>query len=182
MRDFEPTMTEQIEIFIKLLMTASQTSSAVNMTEYTKRLGMDIVGLLAFGYALNLQTDPKNRFMIRGIAVGTYQSNCFMQFPKLKALRLHHLLGIVGYKQWRGYRDILRQMVRSRLSEPTHAKHDLYSFVADYVGNSGEGLQIDELWSEALFFFPAGMLQSHHMRFPRTKTCFMDASLNAATE
>lgn len=50
-------------------------------------------------------------------------------------------------------------MINSRLSEEKHAKTDLYSFVVDHLDldNREDGLTTRELWSEALFFFPAGM-------------------------
>ncbi|KAI0532291.1 cytochrome P450 [Xylaria digitata] len=154
-RAFEPTMTEQIEIFIQQLWSSSRVSDPVNVTERCKWLGMDIVGHLAFGYALNLQTDPTNRYMTPGLAVSTYQFNCFMQCPLLKTLRLHHLIGITGTKERLKYAKTLHYIIRNRLSEPTHAHNDLYSFVADHLDNASGGIQTSELWSEAVFFFPA---------------------------
>lgn len=49
MRAFEPTMLEQVDIFIEQLLASAHDCSPVNMTERCKWLGMDIVGLLAFG-------------------------------------------------------------------------------------------------------------------------------------
>ncbi|KAI0415028.1 cytochrome P450 [Xylaria grammica] len=154
-RAFEPTMTEQIEIFIQQLLLSSRDSEPVNMTERCKWLGMDVVGHLAFGYALNLQTDPTNRFMIPGLAVSTYQFNSFMQWPLLKTLGLRHLLGITSTKDRLKYAKVLYHIIGNRLSEPVHAHNDLYSFVADHLENATDGIQTSELWSEAVFFFPA---------------------------
>ncbi|KAI0010008.1 cytochrome P450 [Xylariaceae sp. FL0662B] len=156
MRAFEPTMTEQVDIFIDQLLASSRDSSTVNMTDRCKRLGMDIVGLLAFGYPLNMQTDPTYRFVLRGLAVGTYQNNSFMQFPLLKKLGLHHLLLIVGFAQRVKYKRMLQLMISTRLREEKHAKHDLYSFVVDDLDNAADGITASKVWSEALFFFPAG--------------------------
>ncbi|TGJ78509.1 hypothetical protein E0Z10_g10253 [Xylaria hypoxylon] len=125
------------------------------MTERCKWLGMDIVGHLAFGYAINLQTDPTNRYMIPGLAVSTYQFNCFMQYPLLKRLGLHHLIGVADTKARLEYARILYHIIGTRLSEPTHAHNDLYSFVTDHLDNAADGIQTSELWSEAVFFFPA---------------------------
>ncbi|KAI1431071.1 hypothetical protein GGR50DRAFT_698356 [Xylaria sp. CBS 124048] len=98
-------MLEQIDVFIRRIQlasastTGSRDSQLVNMTDLTKRLGADSVGCLAFGYALNVQTDPKCRFVLGGeLAVGSYQNNKFLQFPLLKKLGLHNLMALVtGY-------------------------------------------------------------------------------------
>ncbi|KAI3326159.1 cytochrome P450 [Xylariaceae sp. AK1471] len=158
MRSFEPTMIEQIDIFIEQLSSAATAKepTPVNITDLTKRLGMDIVGHLAFGFALNLQTDPTYRFVLQGLAVGAYQNNCFMQFPMLKKLGLHNLLLIMGFTSRMKYRKLLQQMITSRLAQEKHAKNDLYSFVVDHLDDPMNGVTTSELWSEALFFFPAG--------------------------
>lgn len=156
MREFEPTMMEQIDIFIDQLRASSEHRTPVNMTDSCKRLGLDIVALLAFGYPLHLQTDSKYRFLIRGLHVGGYQNHCFMQFPPLKKLRLHHFLLLAGYSQRKKYIRMLQLMISSRLSEDKHAKHDLYSFVVDQLDNTADSITTSQLWSEALFFFPAG--------------------------
>ncbi|KAK7750393.1 hypothetical protein SLS62_007692 [Diatrype stigma] len=162
MRAFEPTMMEQVDIFIGQLLTSCQqqgtsTSTVVNMTDRCKRLGMNIVGLLAFGFDLKMQTDPTYLFVIRGLSLGGYQNNCFMQFPSLKKLRLHALLVVAGYSQRIKYLRMLQTMVSTRLAEEKHAKNDLYSFVIDHIDDTtDDSMKISELWSEALFFFPAG--------------------------
>lgn len=157
MRGFEPTMIEQVDIFIRQLLASSHDSSPVNMTDCCKRLGMDIVGLLAFGFPLNMQTDPTYRFMLDGISLGTYQNNCFLQFPPLKKLGLHHLLPLLGFSQRIKYLRMMQHMISTRLSQDKHAKNDLYSFVVDHLDNTTDGMKTNELWSEALFFFPAGL-------------------------
>ncbi|KAI0418237.1 cytochrome P450 [Xylaria grammica] len=165
MRSFEPTMLDQIDVFIEQIQLASSSMSGtegsqpVNITDLTKRLGADIVGHLAFGYALNMQTDPVYRFVLRGLAVGSYQNNTFMQFPMLKRLGLHNLVTILGgYASRMKYKDMLQKMITSRLSQEKHAQNDLYSFVVDHLDLDGSknGVKTSELWSEALFFFPAG--------------------------
>ncbi|KAI0097286.1 cytochrome P450 [Nemania sp. FL0031] len=156
LRAFEPTMAGQIDIFIQQLVVSSRNSSPINMTERCKRLGMDIVGLLAFGYALNLQTDPTNRYILPGLAVETYRFNCFMQCPSLKRLGLDRVIEVLGYKAKMKYTKNLDHMIKARLSELTHAKDDLYSVVAPHLDNTTDGIGTSELWSEALFFLPAG--------------------------
>lgn len=85
-RSFEETMVEQVNIFVNQLMASYQESptSPINMTERCERLGLDTATLYAFGYALNTQTSSEHRFFIRGLAIGTWQNNCFMQFPLFK--------------------------------------------------------------------------------------------------
>ncbi|KAI0016102.1 cytochrome P450 [Xylariomycetidae sp. FL0641] len=157
MREFEPTMQKEVDIFISELRktVSSNEISYADMSDRCKRLGMDIVGHLAFGYSLQLQTDITNRFMLRGLAVGTYQNNCFMQFPLLKKIGLHNLFLLLGYSQRMKYMRTLEHMIRSRLSEGAHDKNDLYSFVYDHLNIPADGITTSELWSEALFFFPA---------------------------
>lgn len=157
MRTFEPTMMGQINIFLDQLRLDARNSRPVDLTERCKRLGMDIVGLLAFGSPLNLQTDPTYRFFLRGMAIGTYQNNSAMQFPLLKKLLLHYLLIVLGYAQRMKYLRMLQNLINTRLSEEKHARNDFYSFVIDHLDEADSELTANGLWSEALFLFPAGM-------------------------
>ncbi len=59
--------------------------------------------------------------------------------------------------QKKSYLRLLQEMIKVRLKEEKHARYDLYSHLADYVDSpDGESLSLSEIWSEALFFFPAG--------------------------
>ncbi|KAH8890388.1 cytochrome P450 [Thozetella sp. PMI_491] len=155
LREFEPTMLGEINTFMQQLMKEARRMQPVDLSERSKQLGMDIVGLLAFGYPLKMQTEPAHRFMIRGLKVGTFQNNSFMQWPLLKSLGIHHLLTIVGRAQRMKYLQVLRHMIGNRLSEAKHARCDLYSFTADHLDDPANGIDASELWNEALFFFPA---------------------------
>ncbi|KAI1380413.1 cytochrome P450 [Hypoxylon crocopeplum] len=154
MRIFEAKMMEQIDIFLGIL--ASSTGAPVNMTEKLKRLGMDIVGLLAFGYPLNTQTDPVNRFLISAHVMGNFRSNLFMQFPFLKATRIYSLLERFAVAEVRRYFSTIERIIALRVAEDKHARHDLYSLVADQINPEDEYLKGSEIWAEAVFFFPAG--------------------------
>lgn len=157
MRDFEPTMLGQIDLFIEHIREATKTCTPVDMTDCLKRLGMDIVGLLAFGFPLNMQTDPTYRFMVKGLSFGGYRAHCFMQFPPIRRLGFQHLLGIVGRSQRVKFGEMMQRMIRTRLSEDKNVRQDLYSVVADHLDNTAaDGITTSQLWSEALFFFPAG--------------------------
>lgn len=48
-----------------------------------------------------------------------------------------------------------------------------YSFVADHLDNTVDGVPANELWSEALFFFPAGMFRSLDCRVLLIKVQFL---------
>ncbi|KAI1137681.1 cytochrome P450 [Hypoxylon sp. FL0543] len=158
MRDFEPVMLEQIDVFIRQLQVASSKGDFVDLTERLKQLGADIVGLLAFGYPLHMQTESTNRFVLGGLKIGAFQNNSLMQFPLLKKLGIHHLLPSLGYAERMKYLGLVRHMIGARLSQEKDAVSDLYSFVVDYLDkdNTPDGVKTEELWSEALFFFPAG--------------------------
>lgn len=161
-RLFEPTMKEQIHIFLQQLLASSNLqaptpSEPVNMTERCKRLSLDIIGLLAFGFPLNTQTDETYRFIIKGIAFGNYRSNSFMQFPPLKNRVLDPVLHVLTRKGRKGYLKALERMISTRLAMDKDAKIDFYSFIADQIETGQpDSIRLTELWSEAVFFFPAG--------------------------
>ncbi|KAK7738228.1 hypothetical protein SLS63_002562 [Diaporthe eres] len=158
-RLFEPTMREQVRVFLGQLLAASQerNSKPVNMTERCKRLSLDIIGLLAFGFPLNTQTDETYRFIIKGIAFGNYRSNSFMQFPGLKNRVLDPVLHALTRKGRIGYLKALERMISTRLAMDKDAKVDFYSFIADQIETGRpDSIRLTELWSEAVFFFPAG--------------------------
>ena len=156
MRSFEPTMMQQVDIFIRELFWSAKEGSPINMTDRCERLGMDIVCLLAFGYPLKMQTDSRYRFVIQGLHIGGYQNNAFMQVPLLKKLNMHHLLRLVGFQTRRKYLSMLQLMIKSRLAQDKDAQNDLYSFLADHLSDPSASITTSELWSEALFFMPAG--------------------------
>lgn len=129
-----------IDSFIENMRGASKTSTVVDMTDCLKRLGMDIVGLLAFGSPLNMQNDPTYHFMVKGLSVGGCRAHCFMQFPFLRRLGLQHLLVIAARSQRVKYVEMMQRMIRTRLSEDKHARHDLYSVVADHLDTTADGI------------------------------------------
>jgi hypothetical protein len=67
MRTFEPEMLEEIDIFLRNLKHASKKGLVVNMSPACKRLSLDIIGRLAFGYKLQSQTDPTHRVIVGGL-------------------------------------------------------------------------------------------------------------------
>lgn len=88
MREFEPTMSGQIDIFLKQILESSRKSEAVNMSTRCKRLTMDVIGLLAFGYPMNTQTEERYRTLHGGIEASNAHNNVLMQWPRLQSRQL----------------------------------------------------------------------------------------------
>ncbi|KAI1322532.1 cytochrome P450 [Xylariaceae sp. FL0255] len=129
MRPFAPTMSQQIDIFLEQLLLSSQRDEMVNMTVACNRLGVDVVGHLAFGCALKTQTEPTNRLIPETMFRGIYLNN----------------LNFALFQQAVG------KMIAERTSQPPNAKPDFYA-----VATGEGGLAPGELWGEALFFVLAG--------------------------
>ncbi|XXH01610.1 hypothetical protein Hte_007970 [Hypoxylon texense] len=153
MRTFEPIMAEQINTFLKQLLTSN--SRPVNMTEKARYLSLDVVGLLAFGYRLQLQTNESNRFMAPTMYLGNYLINIYMQFPLAIMVRVRRFINLLLFRGREQYFHLLETMIHSRATENVHAQQDFYSFVAERLGPE-PGLRMGDLWTEALFFMIAG--------------------------
>lgn len=151
-RMFEPTMTAQIDIFIQNLLSSVSGAEPVNMSQRCKWLGFDIVGLLAFGFQLHVQTETQYRFILNGLVAGNYKSNSFMQFPLLKQMGLDTLLHGLSNSSRNRFLAVLDHMASTRLSQGRDARTDLVSFVAEGVeGNALDDAQLRELlYSEGL--------------------------------
>lgn len=134
-RRFKPKMTDEIQIYQRNLVASSLESNAnpVNMTERMKRLSLDIIGLLAFGFPLNTQTEKTYRFMIRGIAFGNYRVNCFFQLPALKNRLLDPALHVFTRKRRLEYLAALQKMISTRLAMDKDGKVDFYSSIAEHI-------------------------------------------------
>jgi hypothetical protein len=120
---------------------------------------MDNIGSFGFGYSLNLLRDDTNAFMLPGMSGSNYRNNVYIQAPMVKWLGVEpFFLGL-----WRvrvKYLFLLRRLVKARLSEGKDAKEDLFSYVVDAKDpESGTGINVDELWTEATFFIGAGMYE-----------------------
>ncbi|KAH9886887.1 cytochrome P450 [Xylariomycetidae sp. FL2044] len=155
MRLFEPTMIEQVDVFLQKLLKAAQSSSAVNITHNSRYLTVDVVGHLGFGYPLNTQTNPTNRFLIRAFDLTSIRIALCMQYPLLYHLKTDLLVSLSRSSLRLPLLALLETMVKQRLSQPKDAKHDLLSFISS-SGSSEEDVRATNLWAEAAFFFPAG--------------------------
>lgn len=157
MGQFEPVMASQVDIYFQKIVSATQKSEAVNMSELNKRLGMDIIGLLAFGFPLNTQTEPQNRPLQEALTTGAGWNNAQMQWPRLQSWFIAYPLHLLTYYATKNTLGaLIQQMIQSRLSEDKNARVDFYSLVSDSLESNEDNIQLTEFWSEALFFLAAG--------------------------
>jgi cytochrome P450 len=171
MREFEPVMVSHIDTFVKeLAMSCEKHNTLVDMTDRCRRLGLDVIGELGFGTNLKLQTEEKNRFMIDGLETSNFRINLYVQFPLLKRIGMELLLfPYIATSQMKYYK-MLRELIVARRNEDKHARKDLYSFVIDLRDSeTGQGMRLRDIWTEAAFFMPAGIYTS--IRF-MSKDCY----------
>lgn len=75
----------------------------------------------------------------------------------LKTIWVYSFLEMFFAKEVARYFTVIENMIASRVSKGKHARHDLYSVVADEMNpGGGQYLEDSEIWAEAGFFFPAG--------------------------
>ncbi|ROW16857.1 hypothetical protein VPNG_01757 [Cytospora leucostoma] len=150
MREFEPTVITQIDIFLVQLLLSSQQEQVVDMTSRCKFLAMDIIGLLAFGCSWKTQTEDTLRFLPRAYASLNPRVYLFMNWP-----RTHKIDPGVQWlvrERVEKFRSILAGMISDRMALPRDAKHDLFSFVAsdERIDQAQqEGIRKSEIWGEA---------------------------------
>lgn len=78
MRFFEPEMSQEVQVFLELLLKSSQKNEVVDMTPRCERLGVDVVGRLAFGFELKSQREPTHRHVAEGIKARSAISSVYM--------------------------------------------------------------------------------------------------------
>ncbi|KAI1843864.1 hypothetical protein JX265_003760 [Neoarthrinium moseri] len=155
MRSFEPSMTLQIDVFLHQLLASSKKSEVVNMTVRCQRLATDVVGLLAFGYELNTQTEDTNSIIPAAMKSNAYRIGLYIAWPSISFF--DPVFRWLGRKRIPKFYQTLRKMIGRRMSMPKDAAHDLYAVASGDVTASGDrGLQDTDLWSEASFFVVAG--------------------------
>jgi hypothetical protein len=158
MRRFEPILLTHINTFLVLLLNASRANEPANMSVRCKRLGLEVIGKFGFGYDLELQTKETNAFVLRGLEGGSYRNNIYIQAPGVQWIGVEFLFPAL-YKLRMQYYFLLKRLVKDRLAEGKDAKEDLFSYVVDAKDpETGTKIRMSELWSEATFFFPAGMV------------------------
>ncbi|KAI1332327.1 cytochrome P450 [Xylariaceae sp. FL0255] len=154
-REFEPTMLGQIDLFLRQILESSQKSEPVNVSIRCKRLTMDVIGLLAFGYPMNTQTEERYRVLHAGIEASNAHNNVLMQWPRLNSKIIAYPLHYLTLSAQKQAFELIENMIKTRSAEDPSARRDLLAQVADQFGENSEFRQSD-LWSEALFLIPAG--------------------------
>lgn len=164
-RAFEPTMLNNIKIFIDQLARRCDVhanpegwSEPQDMSAITQYLTLDVMGEFGFGRAFELQTKATNRFLIDAINASSRVAGVYAQYPRLKD---------VGVERWmkRGtwtrakFGMLMKEMVEKRISQDVDASRDLFSFIINAKDSeTGEGFTLEEIWAESRLFMIAGRL------------------------
>ncbi|ROV88370.1 hypothetical protein VPNG_10271 [Cytospora leucostoma] len=151
MRSFESEMSKEIDVFLVNLLQLSRNNEVVDMTPLCDRLGMDVVGRLAFGFELKTQSEATYRHIAAGIKARSAINSVYMSWPDLRVL--DRLITFLRPRSYRSdlenlYRS-LRTMIGARMAIPRDAKHDFYAQVSDK-------LEPQDLWAEAIMIVGAG--------------------------
>ncbi|KAI1809066.1 cytochrome P450 [Poronia punctata] len=158
MRLFEPTMLKQIDIFLRQIYRSSSDGKVENLTDRAEWLGIDIIGILSFGYHLNLQTDETYRFIPRSFADIKARINTFMQFPLLS-----WFAPVITYFTEPEKDKLLKMvfmMMKSRaereVDQDADRDFDFYSHAKGSLDYGPEYFEYGEFMAEAAFFVTAG--------------------------
>lgn len=161
MRLFEPAMLGQIDIFLRQIYASSE--SVVNMTDRCQWLGLDIIGLLAFGYRLNLQTEKEYRFIPRAFADIKSGINVFMQFPALSTFA--PLITPFTEPEKGKLLNMVYMMMLARAAQDKDAEKDFYSYTKGNLDFGPDYFEYGEFMAEAAFFVTAGTSLATSSRF-----------------
>jgi hypothetical protein len=157
MRIFEPVMLQQIHAFLLSLLQASQRKETTNMSPRCERLGVDVVGQLAFGYPLNTQSDATHRAIVEGIKARGARSSLYYFWERVRILD-PIFEKMRGRQSTEGFYASLRTMIGARMALPKDAKHDFFALATGDIAPGDPGLISKDLWAEAVFFIAAGEL------------------------
>ncbi|KAI1264187.1 cytochrome P450 [Xylariaceae sp. FL1019] len=154
LRNFEPTMLQQINIFLKQILVSS--NNPINLTPRCRYLGLDIAGHLGFGYDINLQTEDTYRFLSGALIAGSTRTNLCMQFPPLAWLRTGVIMRFVPNSLRARLLALINKMIATRVAQPVDANNDLLAAYMRETDTDVRQLTQSSLWTEGVFFFSAG--------------------------
>lgn len=146
-------MIKQIDSLLRQILRSSRHSEVVDMSPRCERLGVDVIGQLAFGYQLDTQVKPTYRGIVEGMKNLSDRSTLYFFWPRLRILEGVFNLGN-GKRILDGFYKPVQTMIQARMGLPKDAKHDFYSLVSGEGGESG--FISKELWAEAVFLIAAG--------------------------
>ncbi|KAH7413555.1 cytochrome P450 [Phaeosphaeria sp. MPI-PUGE-AT-0046c] len=155
MRIFEPRMSQEIDSFLIQLLNSSREKEVVDMSHRCEWLGVDVVGELAFGCALNTQSDPLHRAMVDGIKARGDTGSLYFFWRRLRNFDwVFNKLSRSGRTE--GLYRSLKMIIVARMKIPKDAKHDFFSMASGGINSKDPGIIEEEFWAEALLFIAAG--------------------------
>ncbi|KAI0098885.1 cytochrome P450 [Nemania sp. FL0031] len=178
-KSFEPTVTNQIDIYLKKLFKSSQASEPINITERVRWLALDIVGKLSFGYHLDTQTKEDNRFVSKALTFGLYRGNIWHHVFYLSKFYFDKVFDRLFFEAREKYHRLLDHMINSRIARGTDGDRDFYSFITELGADEGD-IRKSELWWEANFLIIAGSdttaaaLSATFFYLSRYPTCYQN--------
>ncbi|GAP85200.2 putative benzoate 4-monooxygenase cytochrome P450 protein [Rosellinia necatrix] len=149
---FEPSMLEQVDIFLRQIYASA--GSVEDITNRAEWLGIDIIGLISFGYRLNLQTDKTYRFIPKDFEDLKAIINTFMQFPAASVL--NPVVSYLNSTKRERLRKIIFQMMLARAARERDAERDFYSYVKGNLDYGPDYIDKGNFIAEAAFFVTAG--------------------------
>lgn len=159
MRAFEPEMAQEVDVFLSQLLRSSQSEEIVDMTPSCERLGVDIIGQLAFGFDLNSQRNPTHRPISAGMRARSRLGSLYLAWPALRYMDpiITHLSSAKYKNDMQSLYKSLRTMIGARMALPRDAKPDFYARVSGDIAPGDPGLATKDLWAEAILIVAAGM-------------------------
>ncbi|KAJ4389663.1 hypothetical protein N0V93_007135 [Gnomoniopsis smithogilvyi] len=155
MRIFEPTLSIEVNIFLRELLRSSQQNETIDMSRRCQRLSADVICQLGFGYPLRTQTEDTNRPLLEAFVAITARMGLYMNWAATSVI-LDPLIEWLAKKASDDFTKSVEGMVKARIDLPKDARFDLYNVaLSDKIG-SEEGIRDSELWAEAVFFITAG--------------------------
>ncbi|XDG02588.1 hypothetical protein ABKA04_002203 [Annulohypoxylon sp. FPYF3050] len=126
------------------------------MTSTLRFLGLNIAGLLGFGYDLALQTDDTHRYLADALTSGSYRVNIAMQFTLFARLKLGNIMKLFPNSLRNKLLGTIKTMVSTRMSRPAGAHYDLYAAFNNQLQKNNNEMKLSDIWTEGFFFFSAG--------------------------
>lgn len=159
MRVFEPEMAQEVDVFLGQLLRSGQNQEIVDMTPSCERLGVDIIGQLAFGFQLNSQRDPTHRPVSAGMRARSRLGSLYMAWPALRYMDpiITRLSPVKYNDDMQSLYKSLRTMIGARMALPKDAKPDFYAHVSGDIAPGDPGLDTKDLWAEAILIVAAGI-------------------------
>lgn len=119
------------------------------MTSRCQYLAFDVIGSLTLGQHLNLQTEEKNRVLLRLLIAAKTQVNILMRLPAFRFLS--SVLRALPSRQSRQFKSALTDIFMARKAQETE-QQDLYSILS---GPATEDI-FENITGEIVFFMAAG--------------------------